>query len=431
MTTDIDFTHDLSASSWVESANGHCDFPIQNLPLGVFSSESGPPRCGVAIGDSILDIAAVAAFLPEPLRRLASLAQDHTLNALLAEGNHALSDLRRALFRLLGDEADRAAVEPCLHPASACAMHLPAHIGDYTDFYTGIHHATNVGRLFRPENPLMPNYKHIPIGYHGRSSSIRLSGEEVRRPKGQTKAPDRDVPIFGPCCKLDYELEMGLWIGRGNVLGEPIPITEAGDHIAGLSLLNDWSARDVQAWEYQPLGPFLAKNFHSTISPWIITSAALAPYRIAQAARPAGDPVPMPYLLDPEDQRRGAFNICMEVHLRTAEMRAAGLSPYRLSSGTMGAMYWTAAQLVAHHSSNGCELKPGDFFGTGTLSGEVANSRGSLIELSDNGNTPLLISNGERRRFLEDGDEVIMTAYAEAHGFARIGFGCCSGTVVA
>ncbi|MCB2015315.1 MAG: fumarylacetoacetase [Sphingobium sp.] len=421
----IDFTHDPAAKSWVASADGHKDFPIQNLPLGIFSPPDGEPRGGVAIGDEILDIAAVANLLEGDARKAALLAGQPMLNDLLDEGNAMLRALRHGLFSLLTDPAKEAEVRPALHTAAQCTMHLPVKINDYTDFYTGIHHATNVGKLFRPDNPLLPNYKYVPIGYHGRSSSIRLSGVDVVRPNGQTKAPDADMPSFGPCKRLDYELEMAIWVGRGNTLGKPIAISEASRHIAGISILNDWSARDIQAWEYQPLGPFLAKNFHSSISPWIVTMDALAPYRVAQPARPEGDPSPLPYLLDDADQQKGALGVTMEVHIRTARMREAGEEPHRLSSGSMTAMYWTIAQLVAHHSSNGCNLQPGDLLGTGTLSGANDDSKGSLLELSNGGKQPLTLPGGETRTFLEDGDEIIITAFAEAGGFARIGFGEC------
>jgi len=424
-----DFTHDPTALSWVESANGHPDFPIQNLPLGVFSQMGRGPRGGVAIGDKILDIAAVAPLLDAEARPVALLAGQSSLNDLLGVGKESLLALRRGLFRLLRHGADREVVEPTLIAAATSEMHLPARIGDYTDFYTGIHHAENVGRLFRPDNPLLPNYKFVPIGYHGRSSSIRLSGQSVARPHGQTKRANQEAPDFGPCRKLDYELEMGIWIGSGNALGHPIPVGRAGDHIAGLSILNDWSARDMQAWEYQPLGPFLAKNFHTTISPWIVTTAALAPYRVAQPPRPEGDPQPLPYLLDDQDQTLGAFDARMEVYIQTAGMRASGIDPHRLSTGSMTAMYWTAAQLVAHHSSNGCNLGPGDLLGTGTLSGEVAESRGSLLELTEDGRTPITLPGGERRTFLEDGDELVLRAFAETPGFVRIGFGECRATI--
>lgn len=430
MITPIDFTHDPGARCWVETAGGHPDFPVQNLPLAVFSPPGATPRGGVAIGEEILDVAAVARFLNGEARAAALLAGQAELNKLLDAGSDALGALRRGLFALLTDESQEADVRPALHCARHCQLHLPARINDYTDFYTGIHHAVNVGQLFRPDNPLLPNYKYVPIGYHGRASSIRLSGIDVVRPNGQVKRPGA-APSYGPCERLDYELEMGVWVGPGNMLGRPIPISEARHHIAGLSILNDWSARDIQAWEYQPLGPFLAKNFHSSISPWIVTMEALAPYRAAQPARAEGDPAPLPYLLEESDQRAGALEVTMEVALQTAAMRATGEAPTRLSTGSMTAMYWTIAQLVAHHSSNGCNLQAGDLLGTGTLSGREDGSKGSLLELSAGGARPIGLSNGESRTFLEDGDEIIMTAYAEAPGYVRIGFGACRARIIA
>lgn len=431
MTQETDFTHDAQATSWVESANGHLHFPVQNLPLGVFTPPGGGnPRGGMAIGDMILDLGQIADLLELQAASAARLAAGSTLNELLARGREALRQLRRGVFNLLTDKSRKSAMEPALHEAAQCRLHLPASIGDYTDFYTGIHHAENIGRLFRPDNPLLPNYKYVPIGYHGRSSSICLSGVDVKRPHGQTMAPDADAPSFGPSRRLDYELEMGIWVGKGNALGHPIPIGEAEHHIAGISILNDWSARDIQAWEYQPLGPFLAKNFHSTISPWIVTMDALAPFRTAQPARPAGDPAPMPYLYDERDQQTGALGVTMDVFIATAKMREDGDAPHRLSTGPMTAMYWTAAQLVAHHSSNGCNLRPGDLLGTGTLTSGQEGGEGSLIELTRGGKQPITLPNGETRTFLEDGDEVIMTAYAERKGFARIGLGECRAMII-
>jgi fumarylacetoacetase len=427
--TQLDETHDPKATSWVEGADGHAEFPLQNLPLGVFSPPGGGQRGGVAIGDFVLDLSAVTGLLEREASDAARLASGETLNALFADGNGAADALRRGIFRLLSDSSSKREVRPALIPASDCRLHLPFAVGDYTDFYTGIHHATNVGKQFRPDNPLLPNYKYVPIGYHGRASSIRPSGGDVRRPQGQRKSPDGDTPIFGPSQRLDYELEMGVWTCGSNELGSDIKIASAADHIAGLCLLNDWSARDLQAWEYQPLGPFLAKNFHSTVSPWVVTSAALAPFRLPQPARPADDPAPLPYLLDADDQAHGAYAIEMEVRLLTTKMRDAGAPPERLSKGPMTAMYWTAAQLVAHHTVNGCNLRPGDLLGTGTLSGEARESFGSLIELSQGGKTPLALANGETRSFLENGDEVIMTAHAAREGFRGIGFGECRGRI--
>ena len=426
--TALDETHDPHATSWVEGADGHAEFPVQNLPLGVFSPPGGGKRGGVAIGDFVLDLAAVAGLLEREASDAARLAAGETLNPLFADGNAAADALRKGVFALLTDGASQRDVKSALVPMGQCRLHLPFAIGDYTDFYTGIHHAMNVGKQFRPDNPLLPNYKYVPIGYHGRASSIRPSGGDVRRPQGQRKGAG-DAPEFGPSQRLDFELEVGIWTSGANELGSDIKIAEAADHIAGLCLLNDWSARDLQAWEYQPLGPFLAKNFHSTVSPWVVTSAALAPFRVAQPPRPEGDPAPLPYLLDDDDQAHGAYGIEMEVHLLTAPMREAGVPPERLSKGPMTAMYWTAAQLVAHHTVNGCNLRPGDLLGTGTLSGEARDSFGSLIELSQGGKAPLMLSSGETRSFLEDGDEVIMTAHAMREGFRTIGFGECRGRV--
>jgi fumarylacetoacetase len=424
----LDETHDPNATSWVEGADGHPEFPVQNLPLGVFSPPGGGKRGGVAIGDFVLDLAGVAGLLQREASDAARLAAGETLNALFREGNDAATALRHGVFALLTDTSSKAEVAQALLPAKDCKLHLPFAVGDYTDFYTGIHHATNVGKQFRPDNPLLPNYKYVPIGYHGRASSIRPSDGDVRRPQGQRKGPGEE-PEFGRSQRLDYELEMGIWTSGSNELGSDIRISEAARHIAGLCLLNDWSARDLQAWEYQPLGPFLAKNFHSTVSPWVVTSAALAPFRVAQPARPDGDPAPLPYLLDGEDQAHGAYAIEMEVHLLTARMREAGRPPERLSKGPMTAMYWTAAQLVAHHTVNGCNLQPGDLLGTGTLSGESRETFGSLLELSQGGKSPLALANGETRSFLEDGDEVIMTAHAVRQGYRTIGFGECRGRV--
>jgi fumarylacetoacetase len=425
----LDETHDPHATSWVEGSGSHPEFPVQNLPLGIFSPPGGGKRGGVAIGDFVLDLSGVAGLLERDASDAARLASGETLNALFAAGNEAADALRRGVFALLTDSSRKVEVSPALHPAADCRLHLPFAIGDYTDFYTGIHHAMNVGKQFRPDNPLLPNYKYVPIGYHGRASSIRPSGGDVRRPQGQRKPPDSDGPVFGPSQRLDYELEMGVWTSGANELGNAIAIAEAAGHIAGLCILNDWSARDLQAWEYQPLGPFLAKNFHSTVSPWVVTSAALAPFRLAQPPRPEGDPPPLPYLLDADDQARGAYAIEMEVHLLTAKMREAGLPPERLSKGPMAAMYWTAVQLVAHHTVGGCNLRPGDLLGTGTLSSEARETFGSLLELSEGGKSPLTLANGETRSFLEDGDEVIMTAHAVRDGRRSIGFGECRGRI--
>ena len=423
----LDETHDPSRTSWLDSANGHPDFPIHNLPLGVFDRGDGA-RIGVAIGDHILDLSATAALLDPAWQR--ALSQPR-LNDWLAHGPADHRALRHRLSALLSDPAHRSATEPHLVARSAVTMQLPARIGDFTDFYVGIHHATNVGRQFRPDQPLMPNYKYVPIGYHGRASSVRVSGEPVIRPSGQRKPPEATEPIYGPSRRLDYELELGLWIGCGNALGDPIPIAQAADHIAGYTLLNDWSARDLQAWEYQPLGPFLAKNFLTTVSPWIVTADALLPFRAPMPPRPQGDPVPLPYLGDSADQATGALGIHLEVTLSTEAMRAVGLAPHTLSKGeSAAAMYWSAAQIVAHHSSNGCNLSPGDLIGTGTLSTEDATGLGSLLEISNGGRSPLTLPSGEQRSFLEDGDELTLTGWCEAPGAARIGFGICTGRII-
>jgi fumarylacetoacetase len=433
----IDETHAPQRRSWIASANGHADFPIQNLPLGVFTPPGGAARGGVAIGDDIFDLAAALELkLFDGLAaQAAQAASGATLNPLFALGSEA----RRALSRRLGeildaDGRDRARAEALrarfIHRAEDCRLELPAAIGDYTDFFAGIHHATNAGKLFRPDNPLLPNYKYVPIGYHGRASSIRPSGAAVRRPNGQRKPPTESVPSFGPSRNLDYELELGVWIGPGNELGMPIPIAEAESHIAGFCLLNDWSARDIQGWEYQPLGPFLGKSFCTSISPWVVTPEALAPFRAAQAARPEGDPAPLPHLFDTHDQASGALAIDLEVLLLTPGLRDKGLPPHRLSAGNARDLYWTVAQLVAHHASGGCNLRPGDIFGTGTISGPDDGALGSLLEISAGGRRPIALASGESRRFLEDGDTVIMRAHGRREGFATIGFGECRGTIV-
>jgi len=426
--TTIDHTHNAAASSWVEGADDHPDFPVQNLPLGVFSHGGGSPRIGTAIGGFILDLTglAQAGLLPDALTPALGTA---TLNALFALPGGDRRTLRHALFDALTSPSSQSALQPHLYPADACAMHLPFQIGDYTDFYVGIHHANNIGRQFRPDNPLLPNYKHVPIGYHGRASSVRASGSPVTRPKGQRKPPEADAPDYGPTRRLDYELELGVWIAGGNELGETVPIGEAADRIGGLCLLNDWSARDLQAWEYQPLGPFLAKNFLTTVSPWVITAEALTPFRTAQRPRAEGDPRPLPYLWDEADQAAGALALDLEVTLLTPAMREAGLPAHALSRGPAGNMYWTIAQMVTHHAANGCNLNPGDLLGTGTISGPERESFGSLTELSTGGQNPIALPNGETRAFLEDGDELALHAAARAEGYRSIGFGACTGVV--
>ena len=426
MTLAIDETHDPGRMSWVPSANGHPDFPVQNLPYGIFSLKGGTPRAGVAIGEMILDLATAAPLLPDAAR--AALASPN-LNALFELDREVHLALRHRLSTLLADQDNGVAVKPMLHKAASVTMQLPAAIGDYTDFYVGIHHANNIGRQLRPENPLLPNYKHVPIGYHGRASSIRPSGTALVRPMGQRKTPEADAPVFAPTRRLDYELELGVWIGSGNELGQSVPIAEAADHVAGFCLLNDWSARDFQAWEYQPLGPFLAKNFMSTVSPWVVTPEALAPFRLPQSERDPGDPAPLPYLWNDADQAKGALSIELEAHLATAAMRQAGLPPHRLSRGPATNMYWTVAQMIAHHTSNGCNLSSGDLLGSGTISAATDDGFGSLMEITRGGTQPIELPNGEARTFIEDGDEIVLTARARAEGYVPIGFGPCAGIV--
>ncbi|MBS77905.1 fumarylacetoacetase [Variovorax sp.] len=422
MTTALNATHDPKLRSWVASANeAGSDFPIQNLPFGRFRAAGSTEafRIGVAIGDQVLDL------------RAAGLVDSDDMNALMAAGTQERQALRAALSAGLAEGSDKqAAWSKALVAQARAEMTVPCRIGDYTDFYTGIHHATTIGKLFRPDQPLMPNYKWVPIGYHGRASSIGVSGQVFKRPQGQTKAPDAAEPSFGPSKRLDYELELGFLVGCGNALGEPIAIGEAEEHLFGVTLLNDWSARDLQAWEYQPLGPFLAKNFASTLSPWIVTMEALAPFR-AKFERPEGDPQPLPYLDAPSNRAAGALDITLEVLLQTARMREAGEAPVRLTLGnTTEAAYWTAAQLVTHHTVNGCNLQPGDLLGSGTLSGPKPDQAGSLMELTLGGKQAVTLPNGEKRTFLENGDTLVMRGWCERAGAVRIGLGEVSGTVV-
>ncbi|MGI4806737.1 MAG: fumarylacetoacetase [Janthinobacterium lividum] len=423
----IDHTHDPSLQSWVASANGHSDFPIQNLPLGVFSPLAGAPRGGIAIGDEILDLRALheAQLLDDEAQAACDLCAGPTLNGFLALGAAPRQALRDAISALLQEGSDER--PHLLHRAADCIMYLPAAIGDFTDFFAGIHHARTTGTMLRPENPLLPNYKYVPVAYHGRSSSVTTSGD-VRRPNGQRKPAKDDAPTFGPSRNLDYEVELGIWVGTGNALGTPIDIADAPGHIAGFCLLNDWSARDIQAWEAQPLGPFLAKSFHTTISPWIITPEALAPFRTPQPQRPDGDPAPLPHLLDADDQSSGALAIELDVLLTTPLMKKQGLAPHTLSLGHASDLYWTPAQLLTHQASNGCNLRPGDLLGSGTVSSP--DGPGSLLEISAGGRSPITLPSGEVRRFLEDGDEICFRARARRQGAATIGFGDCRGTVL-
>lgn len=433
----IDATHDPRRQSWVESANAHSDFPIQNLPMGVFSPEGATPRGGVAIGDAVLDlgIALELGLFDQHARDAAEVAAGPTLNDWMRLSAPKRRALRQRLSEILdagGPDRSRiaAAAGRLLHDADGCELLLPVAIGNYTDFFAGIQHATNTGRLFRPDNPLLPNYKYLPVAYHGRASSVRPSGTPVHRPSGQRKLPEESAPNFGPCRNLDFELELAVWIGPGNELGSPIPVTQARDHIAGFGLLNDWSARDVQAWEYQPLGPFLAKSFCTSVSPWIVTAEAMAPFRQRQPERLEGDPLPLPYLTDDADRQSGALNIELEVQLLTEAMRAAGIPAYRLTATNAQALYWTVAQMVAHHTSNGCNLLAGDLFGSGTISGADPASFGSLLEKTSNGRQPLALPSGETRRFLEDGDEIILRGRCRRDGFVPIGFGECRGRII-
>ncbi|MCC6319292.1 MAG: fumarylacetoacetase [Gemmatimonadaceae bacterium] len=426
-------THDPALRSWVESANdGATDFPVQNLPWGVFRDERTGWRVGVAIGDRVLDVAAAAraGVVGEAWEQVTG----PTLNALMAESPAQWTARRRAVSDALraDTEAGRRAahIDGLTRPLTDVELGVPATVGDYTDFYASIHHATNVGSMFRPDNPLLPNYKWVPIGYHGRASSIVASGTPIRRPIGQWSAEAAGPPTVAPTRRLDYELELGLWIGGGNALGIPVPIQRAGEAVFGVSLLNDWSARDVQAWEYQPLGPFLAKNFATTVGQWVVTSEALAPFRSPATSRAPGDPAPLSYLLDAGDQAAGGIDVRLEVWLRSERMRSEGMAPHRLSLGSSTDLYWTPAQFVAHHTMGGCNLRAGDLLGTGTISGADPGSRGCLLELTWRGSQPLRLPSGEERRFLEDGDEVTIRARAERAGAAPIGFGTCTGVVM-
>lgn len=431
----INATHNPNIKSWVESANQpSTDFPIQNLPFGLFrrATSEQQPRIGVAIGDKILDLAACAqgGLLRSAGDDAVQACQGFALNALMEAGPQAASSLRSLLQEILieGSPQQPASARNLL-PIAEAELFVPSKIGGYTDFYASIHHATNVGRLFRPENPLLPNYKYVPIAYHGRSSSIVASGTPVVRPNGQQRSGESD-PVFGPSRRLDYELEAGLYIGQGNALGTSIPIAEAAQHIFGFSLVNDWSARDIQAWEYQPLGPLLGKNFGTTVSPWIVTWEALAPFRVPATPRPAGDPRPLPYLFSEEDQQHGALSIELEVFIASERMRQQGIAPHRVSRVNFNTMYWTPAQMVTHHASNGCNLQSGDLLASGTVSGPTPDSLGSLLEITKGGREPFLLPVGETRTFLEDGDEVILRGSCSTPGFQRIGFGECRGVIL-
>ncbi len=434
--TPLNETHDPKLSSWVASANdGRTDFPIQNLPFAIFRRKGGTEawRGGVAIGDQIVDmVAAVQAgvFSGDALAP-AQAAAESTLNSLMGLGPQRLSHLRKALSKALQTgSVQEAVLKTCLVPQADAEYTVPARIGDYTDFYTSVHHATNIGKQFRPDNPLLPNYKWVPIGYHGRSSSIGISGQSFPRPVGQTMPPGADAPSFGPCKRLDIELELGVFVGAGNAAGQPINIGDAEEHVFGIVLLNDWSARDIQGWEYQPLGPFLSKNFASTISPWVVTTEALAPFRVPAVVRPAGDPQPLPYLDSAHNRDAGAFDIQLEALIETPALRKHGQAPARLCLTSYRHAYWTVAQMVTHHTVNGCNLQPGDMLGSGTLSGPTLDQACALIELTAGGKNPVQLPDGAQRTWLEDGDTVILRGWCEKPGAARIGFGECVGTVL-
>ena len=438
-TNTLDATHDSQLRSWVESAEGHGEFPIQNLPMGVFKADKGS-RIGVAIGAELLDLpAALAAGLLEGLERETVQAiGTPTLNAWMALSATQRRQLRSALSAALRlDTAQgqyaREHGQQLLLSQAACEMTLPAQVGDYSDFYAGIHHARNCGLIFRPELPLQPNYKHLPVAYHGRASTLQASGTAVRRPSGQVRreSPSGHVVAFQPTDRLDYELELAIWVGPGNALASPINLADAHEHVAGFGLLNDWSARDIQAWESQPLGPFLGKNFMTSLSPWVVTSDALAPFRAPQMRREPGDPVPLDYLHHDADQNAGGLRIELEVYLTTQRMREAQLAPQRLSRSDSTALWWTPAQMVAHHTANGCNLRPGDLLGSGTISMPDGTDCGCLLEMTEGGKKPLQLANGEIRRFLQDGDEIVLRGHCRREGFAPLGFGECRGRVEA
>ncbi|MBT3916896.1 MAG: fumarylacetoacetase [Rhodospirillaceae bacterium] len=428
-------THDPQLKSWVESANVEgCDFPIQNLPFGMFrrlGSDDLPRGC-VAIGDQVLILThcLTKGLLNGKAEQAVEATLGPTLNPLMALGPDYWSALRAQLSALLSAGGAEAELKDALVPMAQVEMCMPADIGDYTDFYASVNHATNAGKLFRPDNPLLPNYKHIPIAYHGRASSINVSGTPSKRPMGQLKAPDAELPVVGACNRLDYETELGVFVGPGNEQGATISIDQAEDHIFGFCVLNDWSARDIQAWEYQPLGPFLAKNFATTISPWIVTMEAMAPYRQPVYQRPSDDPAPLPYLTSDTHENSGGLNITLEVAIATEKMRGDGQAPQVIGTPVFKDMYWSVFQMLTHHTMGGCNLQPGDFYGSGTISGTERNQLGSLLEVTIGGKESIEFPNGETRTFLEDGDEVIMRAWCEKDGAARIGFGACRSIIL-
>ena len=451
MPHNLNETHDPDRRSWVESANEASDFTIQNLPFGVFRprGDSHRARVGVAIGDQILDVdlCRKLGLLGGVAADAASACRMSSLNALMGLGPNSWSALRGALSQLLSAGDRRAETTArALVPMTGAEMLMPAAIGDYTDFFCSLHHATNAGAMFPRRGtesissrrgtdgissgrPLWSNFKHLPVAYHGRSSSVAVSGTPVRRPRGQTRADDAAVPSYGPTRLLDYELEVGFFVGPGNDLGSPLSVDEAESRIFGFCLVNDWSARDVQLWESQPLGPFLAKSFQTSISPWLVTTEALAPYRVPALERAPEDPQPRPYLDSADNRARGGIDLTLEVHLQSAAMRDQGVAPRRLSRGDFRDMYWTPAQMLAHHTSNGCNLRPGDLLASGTVSGPEKHSRGCLLELTGCGSEPIELHESEARTFLMDGDEVILSGYCQRDGAARVGFGECRGLV--
>jgi fumarylacetoacetase len=433
MTISLNETHNPARRSFVESANApSCDFPIQNLPFGVFRPAPGMPRrVGVAIGDQILDVAAAASLFDGLATEAARACPVPALNHLMSLGPQAMSALRRALSDALRtDSHHEANLRQHLTPMAQVELTMPVAVRNFTDFYASVFHATNVGRMLRPDNPLMPNYKYLPVAYHGRASSVRASGAPVKRPRGQRKRAEETVPSYGPSRNLDFELELGFYIGVPSELGGTVPVGKAAEHIFGFSLLNDWSARDVQGWEYQPLGPFLAKNFATTVSPWVVTAEALAPFHVPAFTRPEGDPAPLPHLDDADDRAQGGLAITLEAYLLSAAMRREGLPAQRLTQTSFATMYWTVAQMVAHHASGGCNLEVGDLMGSGTISGPDKSSLGSLLEITVRGAEPVALPSGEKRAFIEDGDEIIFRGFAEKPGYPRIGFGECRAEIL-
>ena len=435
MALPLNETQDPARKSFIESANApDCDFPIQNLPYCVFrpaAATSAPLRVGVAIGDQILDLTAAGPGFGGLAGEAAKAGAAPFLNVLMSLGPQAWSALRLALSRALSTEhGNPGNINPHLVAMKDADVRLPVAFRNFTDFFASVFHASNAGRMFRPDNPLMPNYKYVPVAYHSRASSVRVSGTPVRRPQGQRKGANEDAPSYGPSRNLDFELELGVFVGLGSELGQTIPVGRAAEHVFGYCLLNDWSARDVQGWEYQPLGPFLGKNFGTTISPWIVTAEAMAPFHTAAYVRPAGDPASLPYLSDTEDQTSGGLDITLEAYLSTETMRKSGAAPQRITQTSFALMYWTIAQMIAHHTCNGCNLEIGDLIGSGTVSGPDKSSWGSLLELTARGREPIALPGGEKRGFIEDGDEIVFRGFCAKPGQTRIGFGDCRAVIL-